>query len=428
MRSAYREETPEARRNSSEVRADGNVAQQRNEKQSRQCRALFVLFSGNFGGSTISGHLTAAGLREAGWDVIVAVGFDGDYSHTLTRDGYDVRVVPHRNWFRRGGLLRWGKEASRLVASVVRFARLIRTIRPTVVYVNSLASLPAVIAAKLTGVPCVLHIRELFDDVGGEMEYPGVAGRLSTHFLLQKLPNQIVVLSEAVRDNCLGGVDGIPAIVVPNAVADDYFDYGESVADCRARLELPATGTLIGVPGTLRPIKGHPFLLEAAKRVVDARPEVRFLIAGDGTQTYRRQLVDQVSRLGLNACVQFVGTIADMRAFYRACDLVCVPSRSESFGRVVIEAFALGCPIIGTAVGGICETIESGSTGILVNYGDVTALADALVSLVDSPTLRAELAKRALGKAQAEYTSSKYQQRITGIVERVIEKKDAGSS
>jgi glycosyltransferase involved in cell wall biosynthesis len=388
---------------------------------------LLVLFSGNFGGSTISGHLTAEGFRKAGWDVTIAVGFEGVYSQRLTQDGYDVRIVPHRNWFRRGSVLQWGSDVGRQFAAVARFTSLIHTIRPAVVYVNSLASLPAVIAAKWAGVPCVLHIRELFGDVGGEMEYPSLGGRPLTHFLLRRFPDQVVVISEAVRENCLGGVDGIPAIVVPNAVADDYFDYDESVADCRARLQLPATGTLIGVPGTLRPMKGHPFLLEVAKRVVDARPEVRFLIAGDGTPAYRTKLTEQASHLGLNASVQFLGTISDMRAFYRACDLVCVPSRAEPFGRIVIEAFTLGCPIVGTAVGGICETIESGATGILANYGDVAGFAEALVKLVDSPALRKELATKARVKARADYRSSIYQQRIINIVEQLVGKHCAGN-
>lgn len=405
----------------------GSAATPVTEDRAANRSVLLVLFSGNFGGSTISGHLTAEGLRKAGWNVTIAVGFEGVYSQRLEQDGYDVRVVPHRNWFRRGSVLRFGTDVARLFAAVARFISLIRAIRPAVIYVNSLASLPAVIAAKWAGVPCVLHIRELFSDVGGEMEYPSVGGRLLTHCLLRRLPDRIVVISEAVRENCLGGVDEIPAVVVPNAVADDYFDYDETVADCRARLQLPATGTLIGVPGTLRPMKGHPFLLEAAKRVVDTRKEVHFLIAGDGTPAYRTKLIEQTARLGLDANVQFLGTIADMRAFYRACDLVCVPSRAEPFGRVVIEAFTLGCPIVGTAVGGITETIESGSTGILADYGDVAGLAEAIVKLVDSPALRTELAARARIKARSEYRSSIYQQRIIEIVDQLVGKNRAGN-
>jgi glycosyltransferase involved in cell wall biosynthesis len=180
---------------------------------------------------------------------------------------------------------------------------------------------------------------------------------------------------------------------------------------------------LIGVPGTLRPVKGHPFLLDVAERVITARPQVQFLITGDGTPAYRQQLQEQASRQKLEHHVRFLGTIPDMRSFYRACDLICVPSRSESFGRTVIEAFAAGCPVVGSQVGGICETIDQGNTGVLVPYGDVAGFAEAVIALIDSPARRDELAKRASARARSEFRSSVYQQRIAEIVKQVVERK-----
>src|SRR5207248_4108745 len=122
--------------------------------------------------------------------------------------------------------------------------------------------------------------------------------------------------------------------------------------------------------GTLRPVKGHPFFLDAAAAAIKRIPDCRFVIAGTGEARYVEALKAQVAMLGLTAGVRFLGKVEQMPAFYRACDVVCVPSMSESFGRTVIEAFASLTPVVATAVGGMRETVEHGRTGLLVAYGD----------------------------------------------------------
>jgi len=111
--------------------------------------------------------------------------------------------------------------------------------------------------------------------------------------------------------------------------------------------------------------------------------------------------------------------VPDMRCFYRACDLVCVPSRSESFGRTVIEAFAAGVPVVASAVGGICETVDHEATGLLVPFGDVEGLTRQLVRLLEDRPLRETLAARAQQKARACYSETVHVDRIRSVVEEV---------
>ena len=287
------------------------------------------------------------------------------------------------------------------------------------VYVNSLVSLAAAAAARWLGIPCIWHVRELFDDVGGEMRVPAVGGRRLVRWSLRRLADRVVVISQSVAENVLGGVRSERVAVVPNAVPAEFFELARTRRECRGLLGLPEDVPIVGVPGTLRPVKGHPSFLEAAARLAAENSDCEFAITGDGEPAYRSELVAQIENAGLGERVHFLGLVEEMPSFYRACDVVCVPSQSESFGRTVIEAFAVGTPVVATAVGGMRETIEDGGTGLLVEYGDVEALAGALGRLLGDERLRSALAWRARQKAESEYREEIHQARICGIVEEV---------
>jgi glycosyltransferase involved in cell wall biosynthesis len=97
-----------------------------------------------------------------------------------------------------------------------------------------------------------------------------------------------------------------------------------------------------------------------------------------------------------------------------------VPSRAEPFGRVVIEAFAAGVPVVGSAVGGIRETVRHEQTGLLVPYGDDEQLAQAILRLLGDVRLRERLVAEARRQAEAEYRQDVYQDTIAAIAEEAL--------
>ena len=109
-----------------------------------------------------------------------------------------------------------------------------------------------------------------------------------------------------------------------------------------------------------------------------------------------------------------------MPEFMHACDLVCIPSRSESFGRTIIEAFATRTPVIGTRVGGIPEIIDDGENGMLTEYNDSLALARKILQLLDDPAWCAKLAQNGFEKARRLYRAEPHQDRITAIVNDLL--------
>lgn len=366
-------------------------------------------------GSTISGLLAAEGFRREGWDVDVAFGFEGPMIAEYAALGCGTHVVPHKNWLRGGNVLQSARRMAAELRAATGFQRLIDEVRPDVVYINSLVSLAAGVAARRTRIPCVWHLRELFSDVGGEMQVPAFGGRRLVRRTVNRLSRRRVAISRSVATNVLGTDDPAEVTIVPNAVDSSFFEVEDSPAACREHLGLGADSLIVGVPGTLRPMKGHGFFLDAAARVSRAAPDCVFAITGTGEAAYAAELRARAARLGLDGRVRFLGTIAEMARFYRACDVICVPSLAEPFGRTVIEAFAVGAPIVATSVGGIRETIEDGVTGLLVKPGDVAGLSESLLRLLGDEELRLQLADAGRSAAAERYCERLYHERINGV-------------
>ena len=386
---------------------------------------MFVQFTAEPSGSPMSGLLIAKALRERGWAVDAVFGRPGSCVSLYESAGCTVHHLPHGTWLTADRwyrqLRRWGYDLSAARA----FSRLIRERKPDVVYVNNITGAAAALAARWHGIPCVWHLRELFQDVGGEVTDPPLGGRSVVRLALNRLADHIVAVSDAVRRNIVGDRTRPPVTVVPNAAFTEFFHERRTPEECRRLLGLPPAEPIIGMPGTLRPMKGHAFFLDAARLANARHPECHFAITGSGQPAYRAQLEASIAGAPLAARVHFLGTVTDMAAFYRACDVICVPSRSDPCPRAVIEPLAIGTPVIGSDVGGISETLDNGRTGLLVPYGDAPALGAAFLRLLDSPDERARLSAAARSRAQAEHREELYCDRIVRIIDAVRTKKSA---
>lgn len=293
---------------------------------------------------------------------------------------------------------------------------------PDVVYINSVVSLAAAIAAARRRIPCVWHIRELFADVGGEMQIPAIAGRWLVRNVIRRLSCRQVAISHEVISNVLGLDAGCDVRIVPNAVADDFFESTVTGFEARRQLGLPQNVQIVGVPGTLRPVKGHEFFLRAAAHLGGEGSDVHFAIVGDGEPDYVDRLKKLALQVGVADQISWLGTVNDMSTYYRACDIVCVPSRSESFGRTVIESFASGVPVVATNVGGMRDTIDDGQTGLLVEYGDCDGLVNRLKALLADRLMRENLVNHARYEATEHYSQSQYQTEVVQIVTEALER------
>lgn len=165
---------------------------------------------------------------------------------------------------------------------------------------------------------------------------------------------------------------GIPPV---RAVSDD------EIAHLRVGLSIPAAALVITAVARLRPEKGLDALITAANRAAStlSRP-LHLIIVGDGPEEsrLRRQLTEKN-----DVVTHMVGHDADVARWYALADVVAVPSLSEPFGLVVIEAMASRRPVIASRVGGPAEIVVDGTTGLLVPPGDTRALAEGITELED---------------------------------------------
>jgi len=391
------------------------------EVYGRMKRMLIVQRSAALDGSAHSGLLLADGLREAGWETHVAFGFEGPIIDQYDTAGHQTYVVSHKNWLRRDRTHQFAKDVWIEWRKASAFGALIEEIRPDVVYLNTVVSLAGAVAARRQGVPCVWHLREMFADIGGEMHAPDWAVS-PVRWIIRRHADQLVANSVATAQNMLGeGADG--AKIVPNAARDAFFQENRSLEEARTALGLPLGSPVIGVPGTLRPMKGHPFFFNAIAPLLRRQEEVCVVVTGEGTSDFTRRLKARILDLGIQDRVEFLGWVEDMPAFYRASDLVCIPSRAEPFGRTAIEAFAVGTPVVASAVGGLQDIIEDGETGLLVPYGNEEALASSLQRLLEAPDLRHTLSANARQEGERKYHERVYKKRVAQLVDDVVNTK-----
>ena len=233
---------------------------------------------------------------------------------------------------------------------------------------------------------------------------------LEAERFLARRTDALVTVSARVRDELLALGIGRPEQwhVVPLGLElGDLLAGPAPAAASRAALGLPPNGPLVGIVGRLAAIKDHESFLRAAGRVADARPDVTFVVAGDGA--LRAGLEAQALRL-LGDRVRFLGWVTDLPRLYGALEVVVLTSRNEGTPVALIEAGAAGRPAVATDVGGVPDVVRDGVTGFVVPPGDHEAVAARILALLEHPETAA-----AMGEAGREWVRSRF------AAERLVE-------
>lgn len=176
----------------------------------------------------------------------------------------------------------------------------------------------------------------------------------------------------------------------------------ESPATLRDRLGLPH-GPLIGIVGRLQRWKGIHHVIDAMAIVRRSHPAAHLVIVGGAHQTepgYGDELRARVRAAGLDAAVTFTGFQEDVPRWMQAMDVIVHAAEREPFGIVVIEAMALGKPVVAGAAGGPAEVITPGHDGLLAPHGDAPGIAAAVVRYLDDPAFARRCGEAARIRAQ----------------------------
>jgi glycosyltransferase involved in cell wall biosynthesis len=185
----------------------------------------------------------------------------------------------------------------------------------------------------------------------------------------------------------------------------------------RAEFGIPESVPLVGTVANFKEHKGYSYLLEAARTVRQAAPEARFLLVGIGPGLEEQKR--RARHLGLNGFVIFAGFRSDALRLMAALDVFVLPSLQEGLSIALIEAMALGRPTVVTNVGGLPEVVENGSESLVVPAADSSALARAIVALLEDGDLRRRLGHRARRRA-AEFDIRKAVRRMEEVYDDLL--------
>ena len=246
-------------------------------------------------------------------------------------------------------------------------------------------------AAFLTQVPIIIHTPH------GHVFW-GYSSKCKTWFyiLLERLTalitDKIITLTEQEkRDHLQFKIASKEkfSTIHSGVDPDKYFNLSVDGAAMKRSLGIPDNSFVVGTTGRLTPVKGHRYLIEAARKIVDFRSDTVFVFLGDGELF--RELKNMASRLGIKENVRFLGWRQDAAEVMSTFDLFVLPSLNEGMGRVLIEAMALGKPVVASSVGGISDLVVHGENGLLVKPADSWALANSIKFLITDSEKRKQM-------------------------------------
>jgi len=198
--------------------------------------------------------------------------------------------------------------------------------------------------------------------------------------------------------------------VVPCAVDLARYDSGclssESIAEATRSYGIQPSSPVVVFCGRMIPHKGTDILISAIPAVTKSLPNARFLIVGDGPE--RGSLEKLADQLGIRACCVFTGvqTNDQLVRIFHSMDVLCLPSRVEPFGMVILEAWACQKPVVATRQGGPSWFVSDGVDGLLVDI-ESSSMASGLVRLLESPALSSQLGAAGRSKVEARFTYDK---------------------
>jgi len=295
--------------------------------------------------------------------------------------------------------------------AILRLISIIRRWHIDALHVNDYWWAPlGVLAGRLTGRPCLVHVRQ-------EIE----PRKISQYWLNKGCV--IVPVSQSIGNVIRSA--GVPQKNIQVVLSGIAIKGGKS--------SFPSTETLrilkkvkgqpvMGTVANLFPRKGLEYLVEAIGHLKKTFPHIFLVIVGTGDDEYERQLRTQAAHLDLTDHVLFAGFQDQPEFFIATFDVFVLPSVLEGLGIVLLEAMALGKPIVASKVGGIPEVVQSGKTGLLVKPADVEELCYGLLTLCQDPDRCRQMGEEGKSRVAQKFSVERMMEQLYGLYDGVLAK------
>lgn len=263
------------------------------------------------------------------------------------------------------------KHPRELFAAIREKIRLLKKVGAGIVHLNEPGwNSDLVLAAQLSRIPVALHLHNPCEITVKNLNFL-IASKV---FICSKAQRHVISNFDRIRQKC---------VVLHNAIEIAPFATGHSI---RSTIGLKENELVIGTIAQIRHGKGIDIFLDAAKRLLVDRQDLKFVIVGPGAsneQEYFQEIMARLTQGALKDKVIYLGSRSDIPDLLASFDVFCLATRAETFGIVVIEAMAAGVPVVASAVGGVPEIITDPALGVVVNDLNSDAFTSALNTVLE---------------------------------------------
>jgi glycosyltransferase involved in cell wall biosynthesis len=326
----------------------------------------------------------------------------------------------------------WYNLIEGMQSRVNAMVKLITSKQIDIIHTNSNRRFEGVLAARLMGIPhlYLAHI-QYEPDMPLFQRLP--ISQASFAQLMSELSNKVVAVSNSVSATLTSQVADDKLQVIHNGIELNLFDSALANRSNRLKEELniPLNSLLITAVGRIVPDKGFDYFVDAARLVLQkSQNNVHFIIAGgEENVNFTNLLKQKIIDYAIGDNFHFLGFRVDVADILATSDIFVLSSRKEGHPYVMLEAMTAECAVVAFNCAGVDETIEEGISGFIVPIGDINAMAEHLIKLIDSSELRDSLAKSAKKRIKAFFTAEKTATEMMAVYEKLLQqpKKPAGS-
>ncbi|MFZ1730200.1 MAG: glycosyltransferase family 4 protein [Bacteroidota bacterium] len=393
-------------------------------------RILYVHHGKGIGGAPLSLLYLIRGLDRSRYQPAVLCIHESEAAELFRREGIETIVdeslhdFSHTNvlWYTLWQLPKIVVRALQFPLTYVRARKLLRGGKYDAVHLNTSTLTAFGLAAKAEGLLVIWHIREPL-----QRGYYGLR-RSIIRRIINRTADLVLPICRYDADQLIPS----PRVhVVYNFIDFAQFDSSVEGGELRQELGIEAGRPVITLLGGVNPIKGTKEFVAAAVKVLSVHPEAVFLIAGsvpddslrnriNGLSVYRNAVFSSIPAAQQHT-IRFLGVRSDIPGLLAITSVLCFPSIVPHFARPVIEASAMGIPVIASDLGGPKELVRNEETGLLVPAGDVAALASAMQRLIEDPELAMQLGRNGMNFAREHFDAKKNTAAVVNLYDELFE-------
>jgi len=281
-------------------------------------------------------------------------------------------------------------------------------------YMNAIGA----IVSRLTGIPLVATVH-------GRNYYPDKRRRWWVYRMVAAQAAAVVAVSEDLRRFFCQTTGAIPdhVRVIYNGINTKSLSDGKRDVRLLKSIGIPPEASIIGTLGNLYPIKGHVYLIRAARTIIHHRPDTHVIILGRGE--LKDELSAEAEALGIKDQIHLLGYRDDTWRWLSTMDVFTLPSLSEGLPLSLLEAMAAGVPPVVTEVGGMPEVVHDGKTGFMVSPREPDALARKILFLLDNPAVATRIGAAGRSQVHELFSLDKMLTKYHNLYHEVLASKSA---